>query len=182
MANVWFGSDFHFGHKNIQRFRIGPWSTEEEHREWIIQECNKVISKRDDVYLLGDIAFSLDALRDVSCIKGARKFLVRGNHDKLPAGSFLTYFKDIYGLWKYKGFWLSHAPIHPDELRGRVNLHGHVHYEDIRKPFNPVYDVVAEKDPRYFNCCVENLLRQVGRPIISLDEIRKLLSETTENS
>lgn len=33
----------------------------------------------------------------------------------------------VYSLVKYKGFWLSHAPIHPEELRGCKNIHGHCH-------------------------------------------------------
>jgi hypothetical protein len=30
-----------------------------------------------------------------------------------------------------------------------------------------------QDDPRYFNCCPENLWPTVGRSIISLEEIRK---------
>ena len=79
--NVWFGSDFHFGHKKIQTYRHGPWFSEEEHRKWVVESCNRVIGKRDTLFLLGDIVITSDNLIDVSNIKGAKKFLVRGNHD-----------------------------------------------------------------------------------------------------
>jgi calcineurin-like phosphoesterase family protein len=44
---------------------------------------------------------------------------------------------------KYKGFILSHCPIHESEMeRYYKNIHGHVHEETI-------------KDDRYINVCCE---------------------------
>lgn len=175
MSNIWFCSDLHFGHKNIQRFREGVES-EEDNRLQIVRDWNRLVKKKDDVYVLGDAAFTMDTVRVFGELPGYRKFLVRGNHDCLDTSVYLKYFTQVYGLLKYKEFWLSHAPIHPDELRGKVNLHGHVHYESIRKPFNPAHDVKQELDPRYFNCCVENVLALKGQRLISLEEIRACLS------
>jgi calcineurin-like phosphoesterase family protein len=47
-----------------------------------------------------------------------RKILIRGNHDNFKIGEYLKHFEDVQGICKYKGFWVSHAPIHPAELRG----------------------------------------------------------------
>ena len=52
-------------------------------------------------------------------------------------------FDEVHSLVKYKGTWLSHAPIHQDELRGCVNIHGHTHYHVI-------------DDERYINVCSEH--------------------------
>lgn len=174
MSNIWLCSDLHFGHKNIQRFRGGIQS-EEDNRQLICYDWKQLVGKKDDVYVLGDAAFTMDTLHEFGSLPGYRKFLVRGNHDCLDTSVYLKYFTQVYGLLKYKEFWLSHAPIHPDELRGKVNLHGHVHYESIRKPFNPATDVKQELDPRYFNCCVENVLELKGRRLISLEEIRECI-------
>ena len=175
MSNIWFCSDLHFGHKNIQKFR--PFiSSEEDNRNLIKLHWKSVVSKKDDVYVLGDAVFTMETLQDIAELPGYRKYLVRGNHDSLNTSAYLKVFTEVFGLVKYKEFWLSHAPIHPDELRGRVNLHGHVHYSTIRKPFNPAIEVKQEIDPRYLNCCVENLLQIMGRSLISLDEIRQHLS------
>lgn len=162
MANVWFCSDLHFGHKNIERFRKHITS-EADNRHKIKDDWLRVVTKRDHVYVLGDACFTMDTLKDLAELPGEAKYLVRGNHDQLNTAAYLKVFKEVYGLFKYREFWLSHAPIHPDELRGRVNLHGHVHYNSI-------------PDKRYFNCCVENLFAMKGRSLISLDEIRKCLS------
>lgn len=160
MANVWFTSDLHFGHKNIQKFRLEVTS-EEDNRRRIIADWDKLVTKRDDVYVLGDAAFTMDTVDCFNSLAG-RKFLVRGNHDKLDTQVYLKYFKSVEGLYKYKEFWLSHAPIHPNELRGRINLHGHVHYHDV-------------EDSRYFNMSVESLWKRGYPSIISLDQVRKIL-------
>jgi calcineurin-like phosphoesterase family protein len=80
---------------------------------------------------------------------------VLGNHDIFPISEYQKYFTKIHGLTKYKGFWLSHAPIHSEELRGKINIHGHVHNKII-------------VDPRYRSVCVEALN---GKPI-SLSSLR----------
>lgn len=168
MSNVWFGSDWHFGHKNIAKFRTEVES-EEANRQRIIEDC-QVIRKNDVLFLLGDIAFYEPYIEDIGRIN-CQKYLVRGNHDQLPTWRYLEYFKEVYGVIKYKEFWLSHAPIHPDELRGKRNLHGHVHYENIKVEMEGYPKL--QDDPRYFNCCPENLWPTVNRSIISLEEIRK---------
>lgn len=175
MAQVWFCSDLHFGHENIQKFRLHV-SSEKDNRQRILDDWNHLVGKRDIVYVLGDAAFTMETLEDFRTLPGT-KYLIRGNHDTLNTAAYLKVFKEVYGLWKYKKFWLSHAPIHPDELRGRVNLHGHVHYQSIRQE-NGSYD------QRYFNCCVEKVFFITGRALISLDTVRelqeqcKLLSQT----
>lgn len=174
--SVYFTSDLHLGHKNIHKFR-GGFESESQHEQYIINSW-KIITKRDDVYVLGDACFTMDSLKLLENLPGT-KHLIRGNHDELDTQAYLKVFKNVYGLKKYKEFWLSHAPIHPQELRNRVNLHGHVHYDSVKLPFNPVYDVKQNLDVRYFNCCVENLQELFKRPFVELEQLRKHLIERT---
>lgn len=162
MANVLFTSDLHFGHKNIHKFRLEVESTEHNEQR-IILDWNNKVTKRDIVYVLGDAAFTMESVHLFSALNGI-KILIRGNHDNLDTHVYLKYFKSVEGLYKYKEFWLSHAPIHPNELRGKVNLHGHVHYASVN-------------DSRYVNMSVENLWSLGYKSLISLDEVRKLLKE-----
>lgn len=162
MSKVLFCSDLHFGHKNIANFRT-DMSDEYQNRRKICEDWEKRVTKRDTVYVLGDACFTMDALIQFSKLPG-KKILIRGNHDTLPALAYLHYFDEVYGLLKYKEFWLSHAPIHPNELRNKINLHGHVHYATI-------------PDRRYFNCCPENLYPNFGSYLISLEEIRSHLQQ-----
>lgn len=137
-------SDLHLGHKNILKYSgaLRGGTTSEEHDEWIISQWNSTVKKNDLVYLLGDVAFNLEHYAKLRRMKG-EKILVRGNHDVNNVRHLIQYFGDICGLLSYRRtFWMSHAPIHPVELRGRFNIHGHVHQNSI-------------DDRRYINACVE---------------------------
>ena len=165
MSNVWFCSDLHLGHKNIEKFRAPLVSSNEENTSRILDDWNKNVTKRDVVYVLGDFCFDV-TLFDTLNLPGYKKYLIRGNHDRFQTLKYMQFFDEVEGLFKYKGFWLSHAPIHTNELRGKVNLHGHVHYSTLH-------------DNRYFNCCPENLWPKYGRCLVSLDEVRKHFDNTT---
>lgn len=159
MANVWFTSDLHFGHKNIGNFR--EFVEDEQHNTaYITESWFSLVSKRDVVWVLGDIAFNEQGFADFLSLPGNKK-LVLGNHDR----PFFVQNSDkfnhqVYGLATYRGSWLSHSPVHPNELRGKTNLHGHVHTNTI-------------PDGRYFNCCVENCVKETGECLISLNELRE---------
>lgn len=154
-AKIYYIADLHFGHANILSFspEYRGGSNIDEHDEWLIQQWNSVVRKRDSVYVLGDVAFSREGLAKCGRLAGDKK-LIMGNHDKYPAASYLDYFRGLSGVMKHRGFWLSHAPIHPEELRGIRNIHGHVHSKTI-------------DDHRYINVSVE----AVGGLPLCLDEI-----------
>lgn len=143
---VCFWSDLHLGHTNITKFRP-IFSTMEEHDEFIMDTITSMKDKRTVFYILGDAFVSRNGLEKFEKLFGnVRTTLVLGNHDLEREG---LSFKDLIGvvdnvqsLVKYKNFWLSHAPIHHGELRGKKNLHGHTHFELMG-------------DPRYINVCVE---------------------------
>lgn len=143
---TWIIGDLHFGHKTIHKFRT-QFTSELEHREFIVQQWNSTIKKGGDrIFVLGDAAFTIEGLDTFKRMQG-RKILIRGNHDLLPTNAYLAYFEEVHGIIKYKGTWISHAPIHPDELRGKINIHGHVHNNSIK--------LNETLDPRYINACPE---------------------------
>ena len=143
-------SDLHIGHNNIQRFRKGVYDTSEEHWEAALEGLRS-IPKRATLFLLGDIAFTKEHLDEVSKIPCKNKILVVGNHDldrkTTSMKNLVETYDQVYSLHKYKGYWMQHSPIHPQELRGRVCLHGHTHYELMKD--------VSGFDTNYVNCCVE---------------------------
>jgi len=149
MSVVRFYSDPHFGHKNMAIKR--GFKDEYQMNDHIISEWNKVVSKRDVTYILGDITmenskfyYCLDSLNGI-------KKVVLGNHDK-PQHilSLLNYVNKVAGMIKYKDkttgnkIFLTHCPIHSKELSYRVqyNIHGHVHENSI-------------DDKRYINVSAE---------------------------
>ncbi len=172
MGVPWFIGDIHAGHKNIANFRK-EITSEEHNREVIGESWNKLVTKRDLVWVLGDAAFTQDGLDWIGTLKGEKR-LLRGNHDTLPIQKYLEVFSEVYGILKYKNYWLSHAPIHPDELRGKSNIHGHVHYHNIRQ----CGDFGCSKDDgRYLNTSVENVRRTTGECLFSLNQVREYFKE-----
>lgn len=153
MSKKWIISDLHFGHKNILKY-AGPLrggSNSEEHDLWLIEQINSVVGKNDLLYVLGDVAFDVESLKLMNKIKAGNRILVKGNHDTCSTQEYLKYFSTVHGLLSFKGtFWMSHAPIHPIELRGRLNIHGHVHQNSVMDSEFP-----SVLDNRYINACVE---------------------------
>jgi calcineurin-like phosphoesterase family protein len=152
MSRVFFISDLHFGHKRITEFEGGRWRTGdswEENMHAIICNWNAVVrDKRDLVWVLGDVAFSQEGFDALGELNG-RKKLVRGNHDNyFSTEDWLKHFETVESLVRYKDCWLTHAPMHPCELRGKKNIHGHVHHNTVRNGY-------GEYDERYINVCCE---------------------------
>lgn len=155
MSCVWMTSDWHLGHRNILKYRKGPFTTREELEALLEKNFNDVVDKRDTTYFLGDMCFDLDSLEIIKRLRG-RKILILGNHDDgLSVRSFLEVFDDVVGPIKKNGFWLSHHPIHPQELYNKVNIHGHTHDQHV---MHTEYNWTSQetfKDPRYFNVSVD---------------------------
>lgn len=159
---VKFWSDLHLDHAGARRFR--PWFRDmKEHDECILDTLSKCVGKRTKLVLLGDIAIGREGLAKLkSVIHNVPNQLILGNHDAERQGirmrDLLEVYNDVQALTKQtsagKKFWLSHAPLHPEELRGRPNIHGHVHMQSIR-------------DSRYVNVSYD-----VAREPVSLEDIR----------
>jgi calcineurin-like phosphoesterase family protein len=74
---------------------------------------------------------------------------------------YLKYFEDVRGFLRYKQMWLSHCPIHPQELyRCKLNVHGHIH-KNTNSPELPLPYVNVNWD--------------FWKRAISLDELRELV-------
>ena len=134
MAKVFFISDLHFGHESMAVKR--GFKDAQEHDKYIIEKWNEVVSKRDVVYILGDITmekkrdyYKLDMLNGI-------KHVVLGNHDRRQdVPELLKYVQSVAGTIKYKGYILTHIPIHESEIdRFRSNVHGHIHENEINHP------------------------------------------------
>lgn len=145
---TFFISDLHIGHKNMCIKR--GFNDIFEMYSVLMDNWNKVVSKRDKVYILGDISMETDKYYYLLNSLNGIKEVILGNHDKPNhVNELLKYVDKVSGLQKYsqKGYekvFLSHSPIHPCELDYRVkyNIHGHVHENTL-------------PDKRYINVCCE---------------------------
>lgn len=153
MSKVFFHSDWHFNHEFVAETR--GFSSAAEHDEALIECINYVVTKRDHLWILGDlfmgsVSNGLDKIRRVNGIK----HLVLGNHDpahpihrrSIPhTRRFLDVFESVslHEQTRLPGgrkVLLSHFPYEgdhadrPDRYRqwrlrdeGDWLIHGHVH-------------------------------------------------------
>ena len=144
--SVFFISDLHLGHVNMALHR-GFTSIDDMHNT-IITNWNKIISKIDCIYILGDI--TMEKSKDYYLLDELKgdKNIVLGNHDmKQHVPELLKYVQSVAGMINYKKeFILTHCPVYPSELefRFKYNIHGHTHENSI-------------SDKRYINVTCEQL-------------------------
>jgi calcineurin-like phosphoesterase family protein len=159
MSNLYITSDLHLGHNNIHKHRP-EFSSAEEHHEIIFDNLASTVTKNDTLYLLGDVAFTKEWLARIANLKVKHKILIAGNHD-LERGihmrDLVETYDAVYALWTKRNFWLSHAPIHPQEMRGKkANIHGHLHGNMVWTNDLCEQDGMDEIDQRYLNVSLEH--------------------------
>ena len=127
--SIYITADLHLGHEKVALAR--GFTSVEEHDNTIIANINNMVTKRDCLYILGDVAFkrtSLELLVTIPCVKK----LILGNHDRYNIELYSKYFSQIFGAIRLKGCILTHIPVATSEFpRYRLNIHGHLHSRTI---------------------------------------------------
>lgn len=129
-------ADLHFYHKNIIKYENRPFSSIEEMNEHMISEWNKKVKEKDEVYILGDFAFTNgeNANKLLKRLNG-KKYLIIGNHDSFLKDKTFdrNLFENIYHYYSMhdgdKFVVLFHYPIAVWDKQhyGAIHLYGHVH-------------------------------------------------------
>ena len=167
MSRVLISSDWHIDHQAIPKYRT-CFGTVEENNQTILENAKTILGKRDTMILLGDVSFSIAWLLEISKIRCGHKILILGNHDiqgEVKLEHLMRTFDKIYSLTSKNNCWLTHAPIHPDEIRTRIGvIHGHTHYSCIN-------------DPRYVNVCVDV---NDFKPLFLTDVVEKLKTQINQ--
>lgn len=149
----YYFADLHLGHKAIHTYRGFETAAahddfvEKRYRETILKSIRSpMVEKHDTVYFLGDCAFNREGWERIDTWPG-HKVIVLGNHctefEHISFIAGLKTVKSVHGLLKSHEHWLSHAPIHAEHLRGKRNIHGHLHGTLV-------------EDRRYMNVSLEN--------------------------
>lgn len=161
MSFDFYTSDTHFCHENVLNFEKlrRPFKNIEEHDEELIRLWNATVRPKDRVLHLGDLCFKAGTSLDLVMPRlNGVKTLLLGNHDTLPARRYLEHFRDVKSVFEDKklGILFSHYPVHPSQLefRYKVNVHGHMHGEQVM--IQPVGCRGLVRDSRYINICVEH--------------------------
>lgn len=118
----YFISDLHLGHQRVLEFERSEFKTINEHDNFIINILKK-LKETDTLYILGDVGFNINLLKEIK----AKKILIKGNHDKFGINKYNEVFDKIYNypIYYRNNILLSHYP-HPVENH-ILNVHGHLH-------------------------------------------------------
>jgi calcineurin-like phosphoesterase family protein len=151
---VYYWSDPHFGHTLVARLR--GFQNAEQHDAYLIDRWQATVSKRDSVWILGDLAMSSPAaaLGILKELPGT-KHLILGNHDSAhpmhrrshrQQYRYFEVFDSVQTMARHhlegQEFMLSHFPYVGDHAgkedrytqyrlldQGLPLIHGHVHGE-----------------------------------------------------
>lgn len=131
--SVRFIGCLHLGHKWMARHR--GFQDEFYHDKHLIQEWNKVVHKKDLIYILGDVTMESKEHYYLLDQLNGRKIVVMGNHDlHKHTKELFSYVESVAGMIDYKGFCLTHCPIHPAEISFyRGNIHAHIHENKLNE-------------------------------------------------
>lgn len=137
---IYYTSDLHLGHKNIIEYEDRPFKDIYEMNIGLIKNWNDTVKPKDEVYILGDLAFvgnplPLDILMNYIKQLNGKIHLIRGNHDTwVDKKGFnprlfesIDYYKEIKDTGK--DIILCHYPIEDwnGMNYGSIHLHGHLH-------------------------------------------------------
>lgn len=127
-------SDTHFGHKNIIKYCNRPFETVEEMDKTMIKNWNSVVTNKDTVIHLGDVALcGKERFKQIISQLNGNKILIKGNHDQWTdefyRESGFQYVSRFPIVWN-DFFLLSHAPLQLSETTPYFNCYGHVHNDE----------------------------------------------------
>lgn len=115
--NIWFTSDFHFGHANVIKFCNRPYSSVEEMNEGLIENYNALVKPGDLCYILGDAfwrSLTLEQAIGIAARLNGQKYYINGNHEERMQN------KDMHRFFIWRK---DLAKIHPTDYPHIVLCH-----------------------------------------------------------
>ena len=170
---MFFTSDLHFFHQNILKWsKTRPYQDIQEMNSNIIEVINNRVSKKDDLYILGDVSFgNLEQTNEIlSQINCDKKHLIVGNHDEhfMHKIEFTSHFKSVNHILQIKHnkkkYIMCHYPILSWNAmhHGSVMLHGHSHGATDNSLVNRI-DVGLDVYPNILHISeIEEIINQKG--------------------
>jgi len=134
MREIWFTSDFHFGHHNIIRYCNRPFANTQEMDAAIADRMNACVKPNDILYFLGD--FCMGSAEQVAAYRkrlACRTIhIIEGNHDRITRTQ-----QPLFASWgilsevnvSKQRIVLCHYAMRvwPRHAQGAWHLYGHSH-------------------------------------------------------
>lgn len=168
-------ADTHFGDKNIITYENRPFEDITQMDNIMIELWNKVVSKDDTVFHLGDVGnYDLNKMKNIINKLNGNKILIKGNHDKhfsirewMDCGFNEVY---NYSIIYNEFIVMQHEP--PQYINNATPffyLYGHVHSTDMYKTITRHSACVSAERWDYTPVDLEEITRRVNLIIKSGD-------------
>ena len=174
-------SDLHLGHENALRFDNRPFGSLDEQNLMMIRNWNRVVTKGDTVYVLGDFSWKdADGMLFLNNTNG-RKVLIRGNHDR--SMNILMCFDDVQDYLEIKeggaNIVLSHYPIAhwKNADYGAIHMYGHIHQSRDSRPFEQYVKMMRSRTDERTGQSLEYKAYNVGCMLPYMDYTPRTLGE-----
>ncbi|MBR0391178.1 MAG: metallophosphoesterase [Oscillospiraceae bacterium] len=158
---IYYTADLHLGHENVIMFDNRPFPTIEQMDETIIANWQAQVREKDDVYILGDIAYrSATRISEYLDKLPGRKHLVIGNHDgrTLKDPNLREYYFDSVEQIQTitdggRRVVLCHYPLAewPGMFRDAIHLYAHIHNKKAE-----TYKLMRQRENAYNAGCMIN--------------------------
>jgi calcineurin-like phosphoesterase family protein len=135
----------------------------EAHDQFIVDNWNAAVGKRDTIYFMGDVGMDKGGFLTndlIPRLKGEIHF-IGGNHDTAEMARNFPYMHGVVTLTVLgKRVILTHIPIHPQEMYWDYNVHGHLHANTVK--LDAINAEMGKQegrmqDPRYICVSVEHI-------------------------
>ena len=161
---IFFTSDLHLGHERALSDRP-EFRDIREHDEFLIEQWNKKVTKKDEIYILGDLSFrSPHPIEHYLSRMNGRKHLIIGNHDGYwmhHVADLSEHFESVEHLkiikFEKKRITLCHYPMlewpgsRYVESGSSFLIHGHIHGDT----HSPAYRHIRYFQPHALNAGVD---------------------------
>ena len=167
MSEIFFTADLHLGHapnqhgfggiihhaKRINTLTSKTFSCIEEHDQFIIDQWNKTVGKKDIAYILGD-AFWRNHNHYIQALQG-KKIMVTGSHDRMNQDAIRLFTEYHEGMLvrtiNKVPFVLTHCAMLVWERSHylSINAHGHSHQRLEERDNIRRMDVGVDGSPNY---------------------------------
>ena len=147
--DIYFSSDFHFGHDNIRRYCGRPFSSLEEMDTTLIRNINQRVKTDDMMFFLGDFCFSRSTEASDAPVKAFDYYrnqllckniiFTKGNHDK--NNSVKSPIQSLTLEYGGQRIFLTHDPMYA-KPEYNINFCGHVHEKWQIRTFRQQYESV----------------------------------------